>query len=120
METTHEASLFRRGGSTGRTTAGRPQLSWGAALATGLPGLLQPGNGRLVAGEEGRRVEIDAYYLVHPDAYPAGVAPQAGDALVVTSGPRARSTFRVHDCVPLGGGPWDDELQLVAIEESVP
>ncbi len=120
MQTTHEASLYRRVVATTRTSAGRSRQAWGAPLATALPGLFQPGSGRLVAGEEGRKVQIDALYLVHPDAYPAGVTPQPGDALVITSGPCTRSTFLVHDSVGFAGGPWDDELQLVAIEESVP
>lgn len=120
MQTTHEASLYRRNTSTGRTASGRPKHSWGTALATGLPGLLQPTSGRLVSDGEGRQVKIDALYLVHPSRYPAGVAPLPADVLVITAGPRTRSTFRVHDVVGMAGGPWDDELQLVAIEETVP
>ena len=120
MQTTHEASLFRRGASTARTSAGRPKQSWGSALAAGLPGLLQPTSGRLVSEGEGRQVMIDALYLVHPSHYPEGVEPRPADVLVITSGPRTRSTFRVHDTVGMGGGPWDDELRLIAIEKTVP
>jgi len=120
MQTTHEASLYRKAASTGRTSAGRPKHSWGTALATELPGLLQPGDGRLVEVEEGRKLALAALFFAHPSAYPTGVTPQPGDALVITSGPRTRSTFRVHDYVPFAGGPWDDEFQLLAMTESVP
>lgn len=120
MERTHGVSLYRRGASTGRTTAGRPTQAWGTPLATALPGNFQPVSGRLVPGEGGKQVQIDGLYFVHPDDYPVGVAPQCGDALVITSGPAARTTYLVHAFEPQGGGPWDDELQLVHTPESVP
>ncbi|HSV91723.1 MAG TPA: hypothetical protein VLH81_01555 [Desulfobacterales bacterium] len=119
MERTHEVSLYRRGGSTGRTAAGRPKQSW-AQLAASVPVNFQPVTGRLVPGGDGQQVKIDAMLFAHPDDYPTGVTPQAGDGVVVTSGPASRSTYLVHAFEPQGGGPWDDEFQLVAIEESVP
>lgn len=120
MERTHAVSLYRRGASTGRTAAGRPQQSWGTALATALACNFQPVSGRLVSGEGGKRVQIDALLFIHPDAYPAGVTPRPGDAVVVTSGPATRTTYLVHAFEPQGGGAWDDELQLVHTQESVP
>ncbi|HLM67719.1 MAG TPA: hypothetical protein VK358_09340, partial [Longimicrobium sp.] len=90
-----------------------------APLAAGVRCTWTPSNGdvRLIA--HGTEVSIAGTLFVHPARLPAGVDLRPGDGVAIVGGravPPAR--FTVAEARPIGGGRFDDELDLESTSEA--
>lgn len=118
MERTHTFDLYRRKGA-GVTESRRPRRPWGAPLLNAVPCNLQLTGGGVDALPEGRKARADAMLFAHPRDL-GGEQLLHDDAVVVRSGATVLGTYLVLDTRPQGGGPWDDEADLVRTTEAIP
>ena len=123
LRDTHVVNIYRRDGAAPAEESqfdppAEPGKGW-ALLAEGVRGAYVPTSGSVRLAGDGKEVKIAGTLFLHPARLPGGVALRPDDGVAVVDGRVvAPGRFLIAEVRPIGGGAFDDEMDLESTAEA--
>jgi hypothetical protein len=122
VKDTHVADFYRRSAAAAGASqfdAPDPATTGWVTLAAGVRCSWSPATGDVRTTVHGRETSIAGTLFVHPARLPAGVDLRPDDGVAIVSGRAvAPGRFIIAEARPIGGGSFDDELDLESVTEA--